>query len=74
MEDKKLAQLISRYEAATTRLIEADRELASFRDDQYVTWELVSWYISIDDKSIAAKTLLFTHYKTFNTESNKTLN
>lgn len=48
MEEKQLEKLIRRLEAATARLIEADKELASLKDDQYVTWEWVCWYLNVD--------------------------
>lgn len=48
MEDKQLEKFIRRYEAATKRLIEADRELVRLQDDQCVTWEWVCWYLNVD--------------------------
>lgn len=47
MDEKKLEKLLRRYEAATKRLVEADRELVRERNDQYVTWEWVCWYLNV---------------------------
>ncbi len=48
---KEVETLISRYEQATSRLIAAERELALFKEDQYVSWDWVCWYLDVERKA-----------------------
>lgn len=44
---QQVEELIRRYEDVTNRLIEAEKELASLKDDRYVTWEWVCEFFSV---------------------------
>ncbi|UFH55502.1 hypothetical protein [Spirosoma sp. KNUC1025] len=50
---EKVKEMIDRYEKATQRLIDAERELAALKDDKYVTWEWVCEYFGISRSTAA---------------------
>lgn len=44
---KQLQNIIDKYVAATNRLIEAEKELAVLKDDQYVNWNWIYQYFDV---------------------------
>lgn len=60
----QLKELIERYEKATQRLIEAERELAALKEDKYVTWEWICDYFGVTRPTamlMLAEEKLFVH-------------
>lgn len=47
----ELPKLIEDYKRVTAELIEAKRELASLKDDGYVSWKWVCTYFNMDEKT-----------------------